>query len=120
MNTNDIEKVELHCHIDGILNHKILKQIDGKKYSEIIFELEKLCPIDSLSSWIEKFNKYIDPIVSNNGGFLSLLCDQYLSNLKKQNVVYSEIMLSSFLFQYQNIEEQLELYKKFDLIAKKI
>ncbi len=121
MDISKIEKVELHCHIDGILNHIMLQQmnVDKKKYSNVIMELQKICPVSSFADWVNEYYKCISPLVENNAEFLLLLLDQYLENLIKQNVTYSEVILASFLFQFDELDRQLELYDRFLELARK-
>lgn len=114
MNIHSIKKAELHCHVDGLLNPDILKGLQPRdKYQALITELEKLCPVKDFQGWSENYGPTIYPLVSDKGKFLLEILGQYLRNLKQQNVVYSEIMLSSFTFQYEDIGRQIDLYKEF-------
>ena len=104
MDIQQIKKVELHCHVDGLLNQHLLKQFPPTdEYKLLILELERLCPITSLHDWIENYGAFIESIVSNNGEFLLNVLERYLATLRTHNIIYSEIMLSSFTFQYDDI-----------------
>ena len=121
MNIQDIKKVELHCHVDQLLNQYILMGLQSiERYKKLITGLEQLCPIESIRDWVENYGAFIDPVVSNNGEFLLKLLELYLIKSKQQNVIYSEIMLSGFTFQHGDIDRQIELYKKFRESADKI
>ena len=114
MNTKSIEKAELHCHVDGLLNPSILKDLQPReRYRTLIAQLEELCPVKNFKDWAESYCPRIYPLVSNKGELLLEILGQYLQNLKKQKVIYSEIMLSSFTFQYEDIGKQIELYQEF-------
>ena len=121
MNIQDIKKVELHCHVDQLLNQHILMELQPtERYNKLITGLEQLCPIGSIQDWLENYGPFIDPTVSNNGEFLLKLLELYLIKSKQQNVIYSEIMLSGFTFQHDDIDRQIELYKKFRESADRI
>jgi len=117
MKIQDIKKVELHFHIDQLLNQYILMELQpAERYKKLITGLEQLCPIGSISDWLENYGPFIDPVVSNNGEFLLKLLELYLIKSKQQNVIYSEIMLSGFTFQHDDIDRQIELYRACPII----
>ena len=121
MTIRSIKKAELHCHVDGLLNPNILKDLQPKdKYQTLIAQLDKLCPVKDFKDWSENYGPQVYQLVSNKGELLLEILGQYLRNLKQQNVIYSEIMLSSFTFQYEDIGRQVELYKKFKKSADEI
>jgi adenosine deaminase len=121
MNIRRIKKAELHCHVDGLLNPAIAKELRPRsEYRALIAQLAKVCPVKSFQDWSEKYGPQIYPLVSDKGELLLEVLKQYLRVLKAQNVIYSEIMLSSFTFQFDDIERQLELYKRYRKSADQI
>ncbi len=121
LDVESLKKVELHCHVDGLLNPALLKGIS--KDSEILRlvpNLDSLCPTKDLDDWLERYCPAIEPAVGNRGDLLLVMLAQYLRTLKAQNVVYSEIMLSSFTFQHRDIADQIALSRKFCHIAEEI
>ncbi len=107
--------------MDGLLNPHILKGLPPKENIQaLITTLEKLCPVKDFQDWSENYCPNIYPLVSDNGELLLEVLEQYLSKLRKQNVIYSEVMLSSFTFQYHDIDRQIELYNEFRKSADKI
>lgn len=109
-----IQKAELHCHVDGLLCPKYLEKLHEKgKWKNIkIEELKKLYPVKDKKDWFS-YMKYVDSYQSNNGELLLDVLKLYIKDLESQNVTYSEIMLSGFLFQYKNIEETAKLFQKY-------
>ncbi len=105
-----IEKVELHCHIDGLLCPSYVKTLQAKGFCNKLDlgQMQRLYPVKSLDDWF-RLCEYLDPYVNNNGELLLKVLRLYLRDLALQNVKYSEITLSSFLFQYkdQDLMEQL-------------
>lgn len=119
MDIKKTEKVELHCHLDGIINHQLFEKLNNPEYSGIIAELSSICPVTSRSKWLNEYCSCITPVVQNNAELLCELLGCHLRSLKEQNVIYVEIMLTSFLSQCESMEEQLALYEPFKAMADK-
>lgn len=121
MDINEIRKVELHCHVDGLLNPALLKKIppDNVIHS-LIPDPEAISPVNNLTDWIERYGPAASAVYKHDGEVLLPVFAQYLCELKQQNVRYSEIMLSGFTFQHENILEQIALYEQFRRIADQI
>ena len=120
LNVENLEKVELHCHVDGLVNPDLLGSMArrGEHHPISLDRLEKMCPVSSLEGWLEEYEPFIDPYVSNKGEFILRLLEQHILNLKQERVVYTEIMLSSFIGQYPDLDRQLELFGEFRKMAK--
>ena len=116
---HDIEKVELHCHVDGLLNPTLLKQINkNQKIIDISEEeLQRVCPVSSLRAWLHQYVPVIDPHISDNGELILEILKQHVENLKEQHVIYTEIMLVAFITQYESLEQQMELFKLYRDVA---
>ncbi len=86
-------KVELHCHLDGILDYNMLLDIQQEDPSFPIIpgEFKQAYPVTNFESFINWWNftkpiegklKYFRPIIS-----------KHIERLRAQNVKYSEIMI---------------------------
>jgi adenosine deaminase len=73
--------------------------------------------VKDFRSWADEYCPAVYPAITNQGEFLLSVLAQYLRSLREQNVVYAEIMLSSFTFQYDDIDEQLALYRQYRNVA---
>jgi adenosine deaminase len=114
----NIKKAELHCHIDGLLNPQICAGLPPEdELRELIIKLATVCPVEDRTDWEEKYLPAVGPYIHNRGEFLLGVLGQYLTSLIRQQVVYSEIMLSGFTFQYEDVERQIALYRRFRELA---
>lgn len=95
MNLKDIPKVELHCHLDGIVSPAMIRSIlqNGGTFPLNPDELEQAYPIqgfDSFWNWWAYMKPhrgqldYYHPVIQH-----------YIAELKSQNVRYFELMISS-------------------------
>lgn len=90
----NIEKVELHCHLDGILNPSILKEILLRKHTSMkIEDLESVYPVRCFNDFINWFNK-TNPHFESLSDYKPII-NHHLQNLIAQNVIYAEIMIPS-------------------------
>ena len=98
MTIASIKKAELHCHIDGIINPKMLHRLaqQGHQLPLTSEVLQSAYPVQGYDDFIEWF-KMTDPLERNTANFYLILA-QHIAHLKAQNVVYTEIMLGSSEF----------------------
>ncbi len=108
---HNVAKVELHCHLDGILNPSILKEILLKRNTSLkIEELESAYPVLCFDDFINWFNK-------TNPHFKSLpdykpIINHHVQNLRTQNVIYAELMIPSGSLPLDK-EKMLECVQEF-------
>jgi hypothetical protein len=89
MDIGAVRKAELHCHVDGLLNPKILDRLgDNGPARELRPALLRLCPVQDLRSWAEEYCPTVSAVLTNRGEFLLDVLAEYLRSLKRQNVVY--------------------------------
>ena len=111
----ELRKVELHCHIDGVLDPSMVRELDARGRSHP-FELDKLstaCPARTLERWQESYGPLVSPHFHGNAALLLDVLEVHLDRLVAQNVVYTEIMLSSFIRQCAELDDQGELFRQF-------
>ncbi|MHC5037511.1 MAG: amidohydrolase family protein [Planctomycetota bacterium] len=98
-----LEKVELHCHLDGLLSPPILEAVQAKGMCPELDlgKMRGLFPVTSLESWF-RLGAFQAPFVNGNGELLLEILKLHLKDLVSQHVKYAEIMLCSFL----GIEEE--------------
>ena len=114
-----LRKVELHCHVDGLIDRALLRGLEarGRPNPIDLEDLSHVCPVGSFEDWTEAYLPFVDPHVSENAAFILETLEQHLLHLRTQNVVYTEIMLSSFLMQCPELDDQLELFHQFRLLG---
>jgi len=93
MNPDAWPKVELHCHLDGILDVEMARDIHRQDPTFPIQpgELERAYPIDDIESFFRWWD-FIDPIQGRLACFYPIL-GRHIERLKAQNVRYAEIMI---------------------------
>ena len=97
----------------------MVRELEAKGKSHP-FELEKLCracPARTFERWTEEYGHLVFPHLSGNAALLMETLEVHLDRLVAQNVVYAEIMLSSFILQGADLEEQGELFKQFRVLG---
>ena len=104
MDIKALPKVELHCHLDGILGRSMLRDIrrDDPTFPIDPREFERAYPVRDLESFWNWW-RFIDPIEGEFGHFYPILA-KYIERLKAQNVRYSEIMIGSGEFSRDSAE----------------
>jgi adenosine deaminase len=87
-------KAELHCHLDGILDRTMLRDIrrDDPGFPIHPHEFEQAYPVHDLKSFWNWW-RFIDPIEGDLDNFRPIL-GQHIARLKAQNVRYAEVMLA--------------------------
>lgn len=95
MNVRELPKVELHCHLECILDPAMVRGIlqDDPTYPIDPGELERAYPAKSFEDFIRWWD-FIEPIDGELEYFYPIL-GRYIERLKAQKVVYSEVMISS-------------------------
>lgn len=104
MDTKALFKAELHCHLDGILDRAMVRDIrrDDPTFPIDSREFERAYPVQDLESFWHWWN-FIDPIEGELGYFYPIL-GRYIERLKAQNVCYSEVMIAAGELPRDNVE----------------
>ncbi len=95
LNLRSLPKAELHCHLDGVLDLAMLRDIrrDDPAFPIDPREFERAYPVRDLESFWNWWH-FIDPIEGELDHFYPIL-GRYIERLRAQNVRYSEIMIAS-------------------------
>jgi adenosine deaminase len=95
MDIRELPKVELHCHLECIMDPAMVRDIlrDDPTYPIDPSELERAYPAESFEDFIRWWD-FIEPIDGELDYFYPIL-GRYIERLKAQKVVYSEVMISS-------------------------
>jgi adenosine deaminase len=90
-----LPKVELHCHLDGIVDPPMLEQLkaSGQRLPLALEALLEAYPVDSFESF-EKWHRTVSVLEGNLDNFRPILAI-HAERLKKQGVGYAEIMIGS-------------------------
>ncbi len=90
-----LPKVELHCHVDGIVDPAMLRAIRQQGYTTPLppEALQAAYPVRNMSEFIHWFS-VADPIEEDTENFKPILA-QHIERLKAQHVAYAEIMLGT-------------------------
>lgn len=111
--TDQTEKAELHCHLDGLICPSYITaiQVHGFCPELDIEEMHRLYPIRNLDEW-HRLHDFLAPHMQRKGELLLEVLKLYLRDLAKQNVRYAEIMLCSFLdWNDEKMDHLMQLYR---------
>jgi len=115
MDSQNIKKAELHCHLDGILNLQYFHVISKNKFpisQEDLGKYRSCFPPKDLNSWLELL-KSKERIITKYEDILFEALDLYFSDLARQNVIYSEIMLSNILYRDEDFQNTVQTFEKY-------
>lgn len=95
MNISTLPKAELHCHIDGLVDPQMLKDLAarGQQLPLTIETLQSALPVqgfDDFTHWCDTASA-----VEGTAGHLNPILAEHIERLKAQKVVYTEIMLGT-------------------------
>jgi len=111
MTINKVAKVELHCHVDGMLNPGILKGMLLKGLTSMkIEDLEGAYPVLCFDDFINWYNK-TNPHFKNLPDYKPIV-SHHMQNLGTQNVIYAELMIPSGSLPIDE-EEMLDCVQEF-------
>lgn len=115
----ELRKVELHCHLDGLLDPSMVRELDarGRQHPFELDKLSRACPARTFDRWTKEYGPLVYPHLRGNAALLLATLEVHLDRLVAQNVVYSEIMLGSFIMQCAELEDQGELFKQFRVLG---
>jgi adenosine deaminase len=90
-----VPKIELHCHLDGIVDPPMLRELEaqGALLPILPETLQAAYPVQSYDDFV-KWGRAAQSLEGDLGRFKPLLA-VHLGRLKSQNVVYTEIMIGS-------------------------
>jgi aminodeoxyfutalosine deaminase len=95
----EIPKVELHCHLLGVISPALLERIE-RRGGQILVEpaaLKEIYPVRDLIS----FRRWIDllkPYQFCKPRFMRPILEAHIDSLVSQNVVYAEVIISPAMF----------------------
>lgn len=106
--TDQVEKAELHCHLDGLLCPAYIMAIQAHGFCHELDlkEMQRLYPIKDIDDWF-RLQEFLAPHVHGKGELLLEVLKLYLRDLAEQGVRYAEIMLCSFLDTNDEIMDRL-------------
>ncbi len=90
-----LPKVELHCHLDGVLGAEMAREICREHPGFILGpdDLQRGLPVTDLATFWAWWD-VIRPLMGDVANFLPVL-EKHINHLKAQRVVYAEIMIAS-------------------------
>lgn len=114
-----LRKVELHCHVDGLLDPNLVRELDarGKRHPFDLNELRRAFPARTFEKWTQEYGPLVWPHFAGNTALLLDVLKVHLDRLVAQNVAYTEIMLSSIIMQCAELHDQGELFRQFRALA---
>jgi adenosine deaminase len=106
-----IDKAELHCHIDGILDPQLAAELnaDGIELGDLT-ELAACFPVDSLHSWLTGYCRVVDTYHQPRDQRLVAILERHVRRLRLQRVVYAEIFVSSLLSAREDLGALVDLF----------
>ncbi len=93
-NVSKLPKIELHCHIDGILDPSMLEDMERANipYHITSQELQSIYPNNGIEGFIRWFDLVDSSFHKSFDSFIPIL-ERHIERLKAQNVVYAEIFV---------------------------
>jgi adenosine deaminase len=105
-----LPKVELHCHLDGVLDPEMARVIQYE-HPEFPIDLEIFCKVYPLERGIQPFFNWFNHIapIDKKIEYYCWIAEQHVQRLKAQNVRYAEWMLPAGKFGLrQGVQQALE------------
>jgi adenosine deaminase len=95
MDLSALPKVELHCHMDGILDPEMARELqrDNASFPVSPEGLEKAYPVTNMANFF-KWWDFIRPIQGTLTHFYPIVC-KHIERLVAQNIRYAELMISA-------------------------
>lgn len=109
--TANVEKAELHCHSDELLDAQMLRELLAEGYA-IDLDPEVLTAVTPANS----FNHWISGYLAATAGKLDAeatiaTISKHIERLIRQNVVYAEIFVSGYLMPDRPLAEAIRFYE---------
>jgi adenosine deaminase len=100
VDVRSLPKAELHCHIDGLLDPAMRDELarDGELLAIEPAALAAHYPVRSVDQWLQGYCALVGPAMEPRDRWLPRMLELHLARLRAQNVVYTEILVSSLLF----------------------
>lgn len=120
METASLPKAELHCHLIGTIDARLLRCIEAQGTAPLIAPDRVLDPhqqssADDFLSWLDSLGAYREAHWQH---YIPVL-KAHIDNLVEQNVTHSELMISPTMFPLQwERDQRLEAFAKFVAAAK--
>jgi adenosine deaminase len=115
MDSKTLPKVELHCHVDGILEPSMVRDIhrDDPTYPIDPGHFEQAYPVTGMQNFFQWFN-YIAPINGEMSNFRPIL-SRHIERLKAQRVLYSEVMIAASHIPQDKVEavEKVQAFREW-------
>ncbi|MBI5882288.1 MAG: hypothetical protein HZB91_04205 [Elusimicrobia bacterium] len=95
-----VDKAELHCHSDGVLDRRMLEDLAAEGFALPITReaFAHLCPVMDKADWIGRYAAAVEPLLVPGDVWQSRLVAQYVRRAAEQGAGYLEIMVSGLLF----------------------
>lgn len=95
MNVSQIPKIELHCHLDGIISPGIVREIviDHPDYPVQVDDFAAYLPVTDYESFVNWWQ--VSDLISGQLELYKPVLKQYLGQLKAQNVHYLELFVAA-------------------------
>ena len=115
MNSRALVKAELHCHLDGILDPAMARDIHQDDPAFLInpARFEQAYPITDIESFF-KWWDFIEPIEGELAHFYPIL-GRHIKRLKAQRVLYTEVMIAAGELPGDRVEavEKVRAFRKW-------
>ena len=107
-------KVELHCHLLGVITPALLEQIRRQGGAtlvqpEALAEVHPVSDLESFRRWLE----VLKPYQSAPAELMRPVLEAHAAHLLAQNVLYAEVMLSPAMFPRERPSDLLEAFHRW-------
>jgi adenosine deaminase len=113
-----VEKAELHCHLDGLVNPRMLAELKMRGLGAEIDPgaLAAVVPVRSVEQWLGNYGAVVAPSLTPPER-LGVHLEIHIGNLIRQHVLYAEIMVSGMLLPPEGEPKVLERFEGLRKIA---
>jgi adenosine deaminase len=107
VDVDGLPKAELHCHADGVLDAALLRALAAEGH-RLPVSPEELAAVTGQS--LQDQAPLLDRALAPAEQILPLVIEHHVRRLRRQNVVYAEVMVSRLLGARASAEETVELF----------
>jgi adenosine deaminase len=110
-----LPKAELHCHLGGVLDPEMVRDLDAAGHGLGIdaAALERCYPVRSISDFVDVYSAFIDGFLRPRDARLLPLVVQQVRRWNRQRVTYAELFVSDILMSRDDLGELVALYQLY-------
>jgi len=110
-----LPKAELHCHLGGVLDPAMVRDLEaaGQGLGIDPAALDACYPVRSITDFVDVYSAFIDRFLRPRDVRLLPLVVQQVRRWNQQNATYAELFISDLLLARDDLAELIALYKLY-------